>query len=125
MKILAVADRVLAGKVSGARERNDEMVARLHEAVAAEDEIQYMEPPYWYYSVRESLGAALLKAGQPHEAEKVFQEDLKKLPENGWGLFGWTESLRAQGKAAETKDAGKRFKKAWKNADVMLDLAWF
>ncbi len=124
-KILAVADRVLAGKIAGARGKGDEMVTHLREAVAAEDGIQYMEPPYWYYSVRESLGAGLLKAGKPAEAEKIFREDLKELPENGWGLSGLAESLRVQGKTVEANRVEKRFKKAWKYADVKLDLAWF
>jgi hypothetical protein len=124
-KILAVADHVLAGKIASARGRKEEMVEQLRKAVAAEEDIQYMEPPYWYYSVRESLGAALLGSGRPVEAEKVFQEDLKELPENGWGLFGLAESLRAQGKTADANRVEKRFKKAWRHADVELDLAWF
>lgn len=124
-KILAVADRVLAGKIAGARGRSEESVAHLREAVSAEDQIPYMEPPYWYYSVRESLGSALLKTGKPAEAEKAFREDLKELPENGWGLFGLAESLRAQGKSDEAKETEKRFKKAWKHADVKPDLQWF
>jgi len=124
-KILAVADHVLAGKIAGARGQKNEMVEHLRKAVAAEEDIQYMEPPYWYYSVRESLGAALLGSGKPAEAEKIFQEDLKELPENGWGLFGLAESQRAQGKTAESKLVEKRFKKAWRHADVELDLAWF
>jgi hypothetical protein len=33
--------------------------------------------------------------------------------------------LRAQGKDAEAKRTAKDFKKAWKHADVKLDLAWF
>lgn len=124
-KILAVADHVLAGKIAGAHGQKNEMVEHLRRAVSAEEDIQYMEPPYWYYSVRESLGAALLKSGKSAEAEKIFQEDLKELRENGWGLFGLAESLRAQGKTAEAKLVEKRFKKAWRHADVELDLAWF
>jgi tetratricopeptide (TPR) repeat protein len=124
-KILAVADHVLAGKTESARAKNEETVEHLRRAVAAEGEIPYMEPPFWYYSARESLGSALVKAGRPAEAEKVFREDLKKLPENGWPLFGLAESLKAQGRTAEARQVGKRFKKAWKHADVKLDLAWF
>jgi tetratricopeptide (TPR) repeat protein len=124
-KILAVADPVVAGKIAAARGAKEASVEHLRKAVAAEDDIPYMEPPYWYYSVRESLGAALLKAGQSAEAEKIFREDLEKLPENGWGLFGLAESLRSQGKTAEARQIEKRFRQAWKRADVEPDLAWF
>ena len=34
--------------------------------------IQYDEPPAWFYTVRQSLGAALLRAGAHAEAEQVL-----------------------------------------------------
>ncbi len=36
---------------------------------AIEDRISYMEPPWWYYPVRQSLGAALYRAGRHEEAQ--------------------------------------------------------
>ena len=124
-KILAVAEHVLAGKIAGAANKPDEMVKHLREAVSAERTLSYMEPPYWYYAAKLSLGGALLKTGQAAEAEKVFRETLKDLPQNGWPLFGLEQSLRAQKKEDEAKEVAKEFKKAWKHADVKLDLAWF
>ncbi len=124
-KILAVAGHVLAGKVAGAAKRPAEMVNELRAAVKAEHELSYMEPPYWYYPARLSLGAALLKTGHPAEAEKAFRETLKEFPANGWPLFGLEQSLRAQGKDAEAARTAKQFKQAWKHADVKLDLSWF
>jgi tetratricopeptide (TPR) repeat protein len=122
-KMLAVGEQVLAGKIAGAKGDKQKMVEHMRKAVDAEDQLSYMEPPYWYYSAKLSLGAALLKAGQPAEAEKVFREDLKDFPNCGWQLFGLQESLRAQGK--DTKEVSKQFKKAWTRADVDLDLSWF
>ena len=43
------------------------------EAVALQDKIAYSEPPYWYYPVRQSLGAVLLAAGRLDEAEAAFR----------------------------------------------------
>ena len=100
------------------------MLTELRAAVKAEHELSYMEPPYWYYPARLSLGAALLKIGQLAEAEKAFRETLKEFPANGWPLFGLEQSLRAQGKD-EAKQVAKEFKKAWKYADVKPDLSWF
>lgn len=124
-KILAVVEHVIAGKIADAANKPDEMVKHLREAVKAERALSYMEPPYWHYAAKLSLGAALLKANQASEAEKVFRETLKELPNNGWPLFGLEQSLRAQGKETEAKQVAKEFKKAWKHADVKLNLAWF
>jgi tetratricopeptide (TPR) repeat protein len=124
-KILAVGEQVLSGKIAAARGLTNDMVSHMRKAVAAADELPYMEPPYWYYSARLSLGAALLKAGHTGEAEKTFREDLKDFPNCGWPLFGLWQSLRAQGKAQEAQEASRQFKKAWSRADVDLDLGWF
>ena len=48
----------------------------LARSIAVQDTLNYDEPPDWYYPVRESLGAALLDAGNPVEAEKIFRDDL-------------------------------------------------
>jgi tetratricopeptide (TPR) repeat protein len=125
-KILAVAEPMLAGKIARAAGKNDDFVSLMRTAVKAERELSYMEPPYWHYAAKLSLGAALLKTGQAAEAEKVFRETLQKdLPANGWPLFGLEQSLRAQRKDAEAKAVAKEFKEAWKHADTKLDLRWF
>jgi tetratricopeptide (TPR) repeat protein len=125
-KILAVAVPVLTGKIAGATGKNDEWVKEMRRAVKAEAELPYMEPPYWHYAAKLSLGAALLKSGKAAEAEEVFRETLKRdLPANGWPLFGLEQSLRAQNKEAEAKQTAKEFKKAWKHADTKLELTWF
>jgi tetratricopeptide (TPR) repeat protein len=122
-KILAVAEQVLAGRIADARGDKQKLVEHMRKAVAAEDQLSYMEPPYWYYSAKLSLGAALLKAGQAAEAEKVFRDDLKDFPDCGWQLFGLQESLRAQRK--DTEEVSRQFRKAWSRADVKPDLSWF
>ena len=107
-KILAIANQVLAGKIAGARDQKNEILEHLQKAVQLEDQMPYMEPPYWHSSARRSLGAALLKAGKSPEAEKIFREDLKKLPNNGWPLFGLAQRLREQGKIAEARKIEKQ-----------------
>jgi Tfp pilus assembly protein PilF len=120
-----VAGHVIAGKTAGAAGRREEMVKHMRQAVEAERELSYMEPPYWHYAAKLSLGAALIKAGQAAEAEKVFRDTLKDLPDNGWPLFGLEQSLRLQGRENEAKQVAKEFKKAWKHADTKLTLAWY
>jgi len=124
-KILAVGEQVLSGKIAAARGLTNDMVSSMRKAAAAADELPYMEPPYWYYSARQSLGAALLKAGHAGEAEKIFRKDLKEFPNCGWPLYGLWQSLLAQGKAQEAQEVSRQFKKAWSHADVDLNLDWF
>ena len=68
---------------------------------------------------------ALLDAGKPAEAEKVYREDLVKHPNLGWGLFGLMQALEAQGKTREAALAKKDFDKAWAGADVTLTSSRF
>lgn len=122
---LAVAVHWLSGRTAGARGDTAEMISQLQQATAAEDKIPYMEPAYWPVPVRPTLGAALLEAGKPAEAEQVFRENLKRWPRNGWGLHGLKQSLEAQGKSDQATDVERQFAQAWSRADVALDMKWF
>jgi tetratricopeptide (TPR) repeat protein len=118
-----IAERLLTAEL--AREQKDyaAATAALREAVALEDSIPYDEPPGWHAPVRQTLGAVLLQAGKPAEAQAVFLEELRRNPENGWSLYGLEQALRAQGRKSEANDAATRFKRAWANADVELNVA--
>jgi tetratricopeptide (TPR) repeat protein len=118
--LIQIGVHVLAGEIAAARKDMGEAVAQLREAVRLEDALRYNEPPDWFFPVRQSLGAVLLEAGQPAEAERVYREDLLEFPENGWSLFGLRQSLEAQGRAADARDAARRFAEAWRHADVEL-----
>lgn len=121
--VFRIAREVLAGELAAVRGDWDEAVARLEEAVFQEEALVYTEPTDWYYPVRQSLGAVLLAAGRPAEAEEVYREDLELNPDNGWSLYGLAQSLEAQGKeAAEARD---RFREAWQHADVELTASRF
>lgn len=119
-QLLAIADDVLSGELAAARGDHDEAVRRLRAAVAREDALSYNEPPDWYYPVRQSLGAVLMAAGRPDEAKRVYRENLKHYPDNGWALFGLAESLEAQGKDSAAATVRARFEDAWRRADVQL-----
>ena len=117
---VSIAVHALMGEIASRNGKLDEGIAHFREALKIEDAGLYFEPPKWYYPIRQSLGAALLKAGRPAEAEAVYREDLKRFPENGWSLFGLAAALKAQGKSADAKAVGQRFAKAWSAADVKL-----
>ena len=118
--LLRIAASALAGEIAMARNDGAAAARNLRIAVAAEDSLHYDEPPTWYYPTRQQLGAVLLKSGRAKEAELVYREDLRRHPENGWGLFGLARALRAQGKTGEAATVDARFRKAWAHADVTL-----
>ena len=99
----------------------DDGIAELRAAVKLEDALKYDEPPGWMIPIRHSLGATLMRNGRYAEAEEVYREDLKKLPDNGWSLFGLAESLRLQDKNADEAKATKtKFQKLWAKADTKI-----
>jgi hypothetical protein len=123
--LLQIAVEVLSGELVNAR--GDELTALHHltEAVKLEDALNYTEPRDWYFPPRQALGAVLLKNGRAKEAEKIYREDLKRNPENGWSLYGLAQSLHAQGRNDQAKAVEHQFKKAWANADVTLTSSRF
>jgi tetratricopeptide (TPR) repeat protein len=118
--ILAVAPEVLAGELAAARRNYDEAIAHLERGVRLEDGLVYTEPTEWHSPPRQALGAVLLEAGRPREAETVFWEDLKRNRENGWALLGLWQALSAQGKTEDAAFIRERFEKAWERADLAL-----
>ena len=115
----------LEGELLSGLGRHDEAVKKFEAAVKLQETLKYVEPPDWGQSMRLYLGAALLKAGRPKEAELVYREDLKEFRNDGWALFGLGQSLRAQGKSAEAQKVEQNFQRAWKNADVILNASVF
>ena len=123
--VLTIAQEVLAGNIAAAKKNYDEAVAHLERAVRLEDALVYTEPAEFHYPPRHALGAVLLEANHPGEAETVYWEDLKRNRENGWALFGLMQALKAQGKNDDAALVEARFKKAWARADVTLSASRF
>jgi tetratricopeptide (TPR) repeat protein len=123
--VLAVADAQLEGEILFREGKVKEALASLRDAAAKEDKLTYDEPPDWTNPVRHALGASLLKAGEPAEAERVYRDDLRHWPENGWSLYGLARSLEAQGKKAEAAEVKERFERVWQRADVKLTSSCF
>jgi tetratricopeptide (TPR) repeat protein len=123
--VLSVGPEVLAGEIAAARGEFDKAIAHLTSAVRLEDALVYTEPSEWHYPPRLALGAILLEAGRPAEAETVYWEDLRRNRDSGWALFGVLQALRAQQKDDLAAIVEARFKKAWERADVTLTSSRF
>jgi tetratricopeptide (TPR) repeat protein len=120
--VLSVAKDVVLARAAQAEGNNQAAIAQFKQAAATEDTIPYMEPPFWYYPVRQSLGAALLKEGKPDEAAKEFEAALEHARGSAWLLFGVEQAAKAKGDAAAQAKAAAELAKAWKGAPEMLSL---
>jgi tetratricopeptide (TPR) repeat protein len=97
-QLMEIAVNALAGELAAARGNYKKAISHLQAAVEIEDSLTYNEPPDWFFPVRHSLGAVLIEAGRPADAERVYRTDLETFPENGWSLFGLKKSLELQNK---------------------------
>lgn len=118
--LIDIAGEILAGEIALSRGRKTEGIAHLDRAVRLQDGLTYNEPPDWFFPVRHYLGAALLEAGLPREAEAVYWQDLTKNRENGYALFGLGQALAAQGRDAEAAELRARYATAFARADAQL-----
>ena len=125
--LIAVAVPVVAARIAATELRNADAIAELRKAAAAEDRLSGDEGTGWFFPVRHLLGAQLLIAGRPAEAERIYREDLRQHPANGWALYGLAAALRAQGRKASAAAAAREFARAWEHAEVRLltSAFWF
>lgn len=74
-----------------------------------------IEPPAWYFPIRQLLGAELLATGRAAEAAAVYRKDLEQYPANGWLLFGLQQAPEAQTAARQ-----EEFATVWRGSDIVL-----
>lgn len=83
------------------------------EAIAVEDALAYMEPPYWYYPIRQSLGSVYLRQGKLDAAEEALRDSLVRVRGNGWALAGLAEVYKRKGDAKAEASARQAYARAW------------
>ena len=121
--LYAIGQLKARARIASAGGRRDQAIQLLTEAVGVEDTLAYNEPNDMLFPTRHLLGAELLQAGKPADAEAVFNEDLKRHPDNGWALYGLSQALAAQKR--DSVEARKQFERSWRRADVTLTSAAF
>jgi tetratricopeptide (TPR) repeat protein len=115
-----IAQRELEGAILQQEGQYARSIAVLREAVALEDQLKYNEPPDWFFSVRHQLGAVLLAAKRYPEAIVVYQQDLARLPKNGWALSGLYQAYLGAGNPARAQQTKRELEEAWQWADTRL-----
>jgi tetratricopeptide (TPR) repeat protein len=111
--LLHLASEVLEGRMYRAQGDVTAAVAAYGHAVSLQDGLPYLEPPMWYYPIRQSLGAALLEADRADEAIAVFRQGLENNPNQAWLLYGLHIALASAGQAQEAIAARRRFEAVW------------
>jgi len=119
-KLLALSARLLKAELAGATGDRAAAIAHARAAVKLESELAADEPPAWHAPARHTLGALLLEAGRAAAAERVYREDLKIHPANGWALAGLAESVALQRRSAAATAVRSDFTRAWADADVEI-----
>jgi tetratricopeptide (TPR) repeat protein len=121
ISVLQVEKEALAGEIAFRQQKHDEAIAHLQQAVRLEDGLKYDEPPDSIIPARHSLGAVLLAAGKPKEAEAIYREDLKAYPANLWSLLGLRRALAEGGKDKEAAAVDAELQKAMARSDIRAE----
>jgi tetratricopeptide (TPR) repeat protein len=117
-----IAAHVLKARIAQAGKDLDTAVRELKAAIALQDGLPYMEPPYWYYPVRQTLGAVLALKGDYQNARDAFRDSLARTPNNGWALYGLAQTYAREGKTGEAREVEKYLGRAWTGERSRLDL---
>jgi tetratricopeptide (TPR) repeat protein len=118
-KLARIAVLTLRADIALAERKAPEAVVLLVEATAIEDSLSYDEPHLWLAPTRHALGAALLAADRPADAERVYREDLAHYPDNGWSLKGLALAQKKQGRQAASLETEQKMRTAFRAADAL------
>jgi tetratricopeptide (TPR) repeat protein len=113
--LLGAVAGILEGEIKRSEGDLPGAIAAFERGAAAEDALIYDEPEPLPFAVRHWLGAAYLEANRVADAERVYREDLKAHPHNGWSLLGLKQALAAQGKTDPQVDGD--FDGSWARSD--------
>jgi tetratricopeptide (TPR) repeat protein len=122
-RLLGLLAGILEGEIARTAGNTAAALAAFERAVALDDELEVDEPEPLPFPARHWLGAALLEAGRPANAERVYRNDLQQHPHNGWALVGLQAALKAQGKA--TADVESDLKESWSRSDTWIRASRF
>ncbi|HUQ13625.1 MAG TPA: hypothetical protein VM055_05040 [Novosphingobium sp.] len=112
-EIVDLAAHVARGRMAYATRHYGAAAEHYRRAIAIEAALPYNEPPYWYYPVSQSLGAALYRGGRYEEAATAFRAALFQAPNNGWALWGLAQTERKLGHKLEAAAAEAALRRSW------------
>jgi tetratricopeptide (TPR) repeat protein len=120
INLVKIAQYVLEAEILASENHFDESISLLEEAVEMEDELNYNEPPDWFFSVRHHLGAVQIEAGKYADAVKTLEEDLEIFPKNGWALHGLELAYNKLNNRQKANEISELLADVWTTADIEL-----
>jgi len=121
--LLGIVADILEGEMQSTAGDLAGAIKTFEAAVALDDALVYDEPQPLPFDARHWLGAALVSAKQYAEAEKVYRDELKEHPHNGWSLIGLQQSLVGQGRPSKEVDAD--LAASWSRSDTWIRSSHF
>jgi tetratricopeptide (TPR) repeat protein len=121
--VLKLARAVIQGRIAQAQGDTKAAIEHFEQAAALQDSLPYMEPPYWYYPVRQSLAATFLRAGRLDDADEQFRRALQRAPNNGWSHYGLSELYKARGDREGAAREEAELAKSWIGDRQLLQLS--
>ena len=109
--IVRLAQEVLAARIAQAKGELGDAASAFERAAVLQEKLPYMEPPYWYYPVRRSLGALRFLQNDPAGAERELELALREAPNDAWALWGLAEVYRKRGDRSAAADVERRLAK--------------
>ncbi|MGE5524136.1 MAG: tetratricopeptide repeat protein [Rhodospirillaceae bacterium] len=122
-EVMQIASHMLRARIAQTENDLNGAVASVEAAAVLYDTLPYMEPPYWPYPVKQTLGALLVLRGDYERARGVFGEALARMPNNAWALYGLREAYARDGRSREARAVDKRLSGLWMGERGHLDLA--
>ena len=119
-QLLGITGAILEGEILREEGGLEEAIDAFERAVEIHEGLNYDEPEPLNFGAHHWLGAALLEAGRPADAEAAYRASLEMHPHNGWSVFGLEQALRAQGRNAEAEEANAWFRDVWSDADTVI-----
>lgn len=118
--LIQIASRVLEAELLAMTGNFEKSSVLLKEAVIIEDSLNYNEPPDWFFSIRHHLGDIQIKAGNYQDAIDTYNEDLKRLPKNGWAYHGLKLAYEKLDDVENIAKMERLIKEIWTTADIEL-----
>src|SRR5687767_6604122 len=116
--LLGIASGILEGEMQRMSGDLSAAIKSFRRAADLQNGLQYDEPEPLPFAAHHWLGAALLEHKRFEDAEKVYREDLKEHPRNGWSLLGLKQALEGRGTPAE--QVATELAASWARADTWI-----
>mgnify|MGYP000085473948 CR=1 FL=1 len=121
--IVTLAAEAARGRMAMAEARHADAIIHFSNAAEMQKRIPYSEPPFWYYPVSQSLGAAYYQAGQYDNARQAFRAALFEAPNSALALFGLAQTERELGHELEAQAAEQALDGMWVGEDDWLSMS--